>query len=96
MKTTRSTRRSTLAVCVITLLLAALTFGATSRASSGSTQGVTKDEIKVGIAIIQFSAIADFVDYTFGDTEAVSRVFVDYINDNGGINGRKIVPVYKE
>ncbi len=96
MRTTRTTRRSTLAACVITLLLAALTFGATSRASSGSTQGVTKDEIKVGIAIIQFSAIADFIDYTFGDTEAISRVFVDYINDNGGINGRKIVPVYKE
>jgi ABC-type branched-subunit amino acid transport system substrate-binding protein len=79
------------------LLLAALTFGATARGtSSGATQGVTKDSIKIGIPLIQFSAIKDFVDYTFGDTEAVSRVFVDYINENGGINGRKIVPVYKE
>jgi branched-chain amino acid transport system substrate-binding protein len=96
MGTTRTTRRSTLAVCVVTLLLAALTFGATGRASSGGTQGVTKDEIKLGIAIIDFSSIKDFIDYTFGDTEAISRVFVDYINKNGGINGRKIVPVYKE
>ena len=40
--------------------------------------------------------IKDFVDYEFGDTEAISKVFVDYINDNGGINGRKIVPVYKK
>jgi ABC-type branched-subunit amino acid transport system substrate-binding protein len=96
METTRFTRRSTLTVCVITLLLAALTFGATGRASSGGTQGVTKTEIKVGIPLIDFSSIKDFVDYTFGDTEAISRVFVDSINKNGGINGRKIVPVYKK
>jgi len=90
-------RHATLSLCIVVLVLAALTLGATNRASSaGSTQGVTKDSIKVGIAIIQYSAIADFVDYTFGDTKAVSQVFVDYINNNGGINGRKIIPVFKE
>ena len=94
---TRTTRRTTLTICVITLLLAALTLGATSRASdSGTTQGVTKDEIKVGIPLVDFNAIKDFVDYTFGDTEAISKVFVDYINKNGGIDGRNIVPVYKK
>jgi branched-chain amino acid transport system substrate-binding protein len=92
-----TTRRTTLTVCVVTLLLAALTFGATTRGSSSTaTQGVTKDSIKVGIPLIQFSAIKDFVDYTFGDTEAISKVFVDYINKNGGVDGRKLVPVYKE
>jgi ABC-type branched-subunit amino acid transport system substrate-binding protein len=91
-------RRTTLTICVVTLLLAALTFGATTRGTSSSTntQGVTKDSIKVGIPIIEFDAIKDFVDYTFGDPEATSKIFVDYINKNGGINGRKIVPVYKE
>ena len=90
-------RHATLSLCIVVLLLAALTFGATNRASSGgSTQGVTKDSIKVGIAIIDYSSIADFVDYTFGDTKAVSQVFVDDINNNGGINGRKIIPVFKE
>jgi ABC-type branched-subunit amino acid transport system substrate-binding protein len=94
---TRTARRSTLTVCVVTLLLAALTFGATSRAtSSGGTQGVTKDSIKVGIALIDWSAIKDFVDYTFGDTQKIAQAFVDYINSNGGIDGRKIVPVYKK
>src|SRR5829696_5407657 len=94
----RTARRTTFVVCVITLLLAALTLGATSRQSgSGSTQqGVTKDEIKVGIPLVDFDAIKDFVDYEFGDTEAISRVFVDDINKNGGINGRKLVPVYKK
>ena len=32
----------------------------------------------------------------FGDTQAISKVFVDDINKNGGIDGRKIVPVYKK
>jgi branched-chain amino acid transport system substrate-binding protein len=84
-------------ICVVTLLLAALTFGATSRASSSEpAQGVEKDSIKVGIPIIDFDAIKDFVDYEFGDTEAISKVFVDNINKNGGVGGRKLVPVYKK
>jgi hypothetical protein len=100
MGTRRTARRTTFTVCVITLLLAALTFGATSRStprqSGGSQQGVTKDEIKIGIPLVDFDAIKDFVDYEFGDTEAISKVFVDYINENGGINGRTLVPVYKK
>jgi ABC-type branched-subunit amino acid transport system substrate-binding protein len=93
----RITHRSTLTIFIITLLLAALTLGATSRgASSGGAQGVTKDSIKIGIPIIDFSAIADYIDYTFGDPEAVSKVFVDAINKDGGIDGRKIIPVYKK
>jgi branched-chain amino acid transport system substrate-binding protein len=98
MNTRRTVPRTAVTVCAITLLLAALTFAATSRASSSSntTQGVTKDTIKIGIPLVDFSSIKDFVDYTFGDTEAISKVFVDDINKNGGINGRKIVPVYKK
>jgi ABC-type branched-subunit amino acid transport system substrate-binding protein len=97
MGTTRIIRRSTLTISIVTLLLAALTLGATSRASSsGAAPGVTKDSIKVGIALIQFSAIADFVDYKFGDTKKIAQIFVDNINQNGGINGRKIIPVFKE
>ncbi len=93
----RALRRTTFTVCVVTLLLATLTFGATSRQSSSSSQqGVTKDEIKIGVPLVDFDAIKDFVDYEFGDTEAISKVFVDDINKNGGINGRKLVPVYKK
>jgi ABC-type branched-subunit amino acid transport system substrate-binding protein len=91
------TRRATLTICVVTLLLAALTFGATARGtSSDGTQGVTKDSIKIGIPLIDFTAIKDFVDYTFGDTQKIAQTYVDYINNNGGIDGRKIIPVYKK
>src|SRR5690349_1896450 len=59
----RALRRTSFTVCVVTLLLAALTFGATSRStsrstsrqsSSDTTQGVTKDSIKVGIPLVDF------------------------------------------
>jgi ABC-type branched-subunit amino acid transport system substrate-binding protein len=98
MVSTRRHRRSTWAICLVTLLVAALTLGATTRqaSSAGSTQGVTKDSVKVGIALIDFSAIKDFVDYTFGDTKAIAQTFVDYINKNGGVDGRQIIPVYKQ
>ncbi len=91
-----TTRRTTLTASVVALLLATLTFGATTQGTSSSSeaQGVTKDSIKVGIPLVDFDAIKDYIDYTFGDTEAISRVFVDYINKNGGINGRKLVPYY--
>jgi ABC-type branched-subunit amino acid transport system substrate-binding protein len=93
----RVTHRSILTIFIITLLLAALTLGATSRGtSSGGAQGVTKDGIKVGIALVDFKSIKDYVDYTFGDTKQIAQTFVDYINKNGGINGRKIIPVFKE
>jgi ABC-type branched-subunit amino acid transport system substrate-binding protein len=58
--------------------------------------GVTADEIKLGIAIVDYDAIAEFVDFARGDQEATAQVFVDYINENGGIDGRRIVPVMKK
>ena len=58
--------------------------------------GVSADTIKLGIAIVDYDAIADFVDFTRGDQQATAQVFVDYINENGGVGGRKIEPVYKK
>ncbi len=57
--------------------------------------GVTADTIKLGIAIVDYSAIAQFVDFARGDQQAIAQVFVDDINANGGILGRMIEPVYK-
>jgi ABC-type branched-subunit amino acid transport system substrate-binding protein len=58
--------------------------------------GVSADTIKLGIAIIDYDAIKDFVDFTRGDQQATAQIFVDDINDNGGIGGRMIEPVYKK
>ena len=84
------------AALVVTATLVALNGRSNARAASSSTQGVTKDSIKVGIAIIDYSSIKDFLDYNHGDQRAVAQSYVDDINAHGGINGRKIVPVFKE
>jgi len=96
MNTRGSSRRSVWAVSTVTLVLAALAFGATGRADSATTtQGVTKDSIKVGIAIVDYDAIKDFVDFNRGDQQKIAQTFVDDINKHGGVDGRKIIPVYK-
>jgi hypothetical protein len=71
----------------------------TEPATAGDTglgQGVTADSIKLGIAVVDYDAIKQFVDFTRGDQQKIAQTFVDYINANGGVAGRKIIPVYKK
>lgn len=58
-------------------------------------QGVTATTIKVGIVMIDYKCVEQFVDREEPDQQATFQIFVDEINKKGGINGRKIVPVYK-
>jgi ABC-type branched-subunit amino acid transport system substrate-binding protein len=62
---------------------------------TASFRGVTADSVKIGIVIIDYSKIAFAVDFNRGDQQKIAQTFVDDINANGGILGRKIVPVYK-
>jgi ABC-type branched-subunit amino acid transport system substrate-binding protein len=97
--TSRSSRwRAVLVGLVIAAL--ALSMGATAANAANSKlkdlgHGVNADSIKVGIAIIDYDSIADFVDFARGDQQETAQVFVDYINENGGVNGREIEPVFK-
>jgi ABC-type branched-subunit amino acid transport system substrate-binding protein len=68
--------------------------GATAAESTELGPGVTATEIKIGIPLSDFKAIAQFVDMTRVDQEANYNAFIKDINDRGGINGRKIVPVF--
>jgi ABC-type branched-subunit amino acid transport system substrate-binding protein len=54
--------------------------------------GVTADSIKLGISLVDFKCIQDFIDFTRPNQQAIYQAFVDDINKKGGINGRKIVP----
>ncbi len=66
--------------------------------SAGFTgPGVTATEIKIGITLVQSGTI--FGDVTgvpvdFGDTRAQANAVVEHMNKNGGIAGRKVVPVF--
>jgi ABC-type branched-subunit amino acid transport system substrate-binding protein len=59
-------------------------------------QGVTADSIKLGVVLIDYSAIASYVDFTRGDQKQAYQVFIDDVNKHGGIQGRKIVPSYQQ
>src|SRR4051812_22753237 len=77
-----------------------------SNASSGATTitldpqevkrapGVTADAIKVGITYVDLKAIAAVTSINHGDYEANYRAVIDDINEHGGIDGRKIEPVF--
>jgi ABC-type branched-subunit amino acid transport system substrate-binding protein len=95
-------RKSSWKVCFAALVVVALAFGASGAAGAASNgklkdlgHGVSAKAVKVGIAIIDYDSIADFVDFARGDQQKTAEIFVDYINKNGGIDGRQIDPVYK-
>jgi len=61
-----------------------------------SFRGVTAGAIKLGIVLVDYSAIADFVDFERGDQERTFQVLIDWINSEGGVGGRMIEPVFLE
>jgi ABC-type branched-subunit amino acid transport system substrate-binding protein len=72
--------------------------GATTSSTPKDTsldKGVTPTQIKLGVMMIDFSCIEQFVDAVEPEQQRAYQVYVDDINAKGGINGRKIVPVFK-
>jgi ABC-type branched-subunit amino acid transport system substrate-binding protein len=69
--------------------------GATTTTVPGNGPGVTATTIKLGIAMINFDCIKAFVDTAEPKQQAGYQAFISDINDHGGINGRKIEPVFK-
>jgi ABC-type branched-subunit amino acid transport system substrate-binding protein len=76
--------------------------GGGSGSSSGSFQpstalgsGVTPTTIKIGVALVDFTCIQQFVDQIRQNQDQVYQAYFNYVNANGGVAGRKIVPVYQ-
>ena len=57
--------------------------------------GVTPTSIKVGVSLIDFSCIEAYTNSVRFGQPAVYQAFINYVNQHGGVAGRKIVPVYK-
>jgi ABC-type branched-subunit amino acid transport system substrate-binding protein len=53
--------------------------------------GVTADSIKIGISLVDFKCIQQFIDFTRPNQQAIYQAFINDVNDKGGINGRKLV-----
>jgi hypothetical protein len=58
--------------------------------------GVTADAVKVGIALSDFSCIKQFVDFVREGQQQIYQAVIDYLNQHGGVAGRKIVPVFDQ
>ena len=66
--------------------------GATARRDDSA---VSKDEIKVGITYVDLAPVrAAGINRDHGDYEKTWRTVIDDLNKRGGVNGRKIVPVF--
>jgi hypothetical protein len=99
-------RRVIHAVVAVTALATLMTAcaGSGKKSSSPTTTGggqstalgvgVTPTELKLGVALIDFNCVKDFVDSIRVDQDKVYQAFIDDINAKGGIAGRKIVSVY--
>jgi hypothetical protein len=64
--------------------------------SHAAQQGVTDSTIKLGVAMVDFKPIQSFIDFNHGDEQEVTQTFINAINKAGGIDGRKLVAVYKK
>jgi len=68
--------------------------GGTGSVDAGKAPGVTADSIKIGVTYPDLEAIRDVIDLDYGDYVATYEALFDDINDSGGINGRRLEPVF--
>jgi ABC-type branched-subunit amino acid transport system substrate-binding protein len=87
------------------------TGGATSNSTTGATAtagstapavvskvpgtGVTATTVKLGVSLVDFDCIKQFVDSIRVNQQQVYQAYIDDVNAHGGIDGRKIVPDFK-
>jgi branched-chain amino acid transport system substrate-binding protein len=90
----KTPRRWLAAAVVLGIVLAgAASAGASTRAGT-DTSGVTKKDITLGITYVDLAKIRDIVNLDIGDFPKMYGAIIDDLNASGGINGRKVVPVF--
>jgi ABC-type branched-subunit amino acid transport system substrate-binding protein len=86
--------RKVFAIAAVLGLLAAGA-GAAGASVRADDSGVTKDQIKLGITYVDLSALKSRgINLDHGNYEKSFNAVINDLNSKGGVNGRKIVPVY--
>ena len=63
--------------------------------AGGSTPGVSKTTIKIGVSQIDLSSVVQYTSgLTQGDFKGAFTALIANLNKKGGINGRKVVPTF--
>ncbi len=68
--------------------------GSNAPISKAIGTGVTDKTIKIGVALVDFKCIAPYIQTTRIDEYKVYDAFIADLNAEGGVAGRKLVPVY--
>jgi ABC-type branched-subunit amino acid transport system substrate-binding protein len=79
---------------VIAVLIQTQPVGVAAAETSRSAQGVTPTTIKVGITYPDVAAVKNIISIDPGNYQKAYQALIDRIDAQGGINGRKIVPVF--
>jgi len=103
--------RRTLAAVITALALVLAACGSSSKSTTAGSatttpttthvvsktlgRGVTASTVKLGISLVDFTCIEQYVNSIRTNQQAGYQAFIDDINAKGGINGRKIVAVFK-
>jgi ABC-type branched-subunit amino acid transport system substrate-binding protein len=99
--------RSFVAVVAVVVVLTACGSGASKNRPTTATtkpvvaestalgQGVTATDIKIGVMMIDFGCLKDVYDTVRPDQQQAYQIFFDDINAKGGVNGRKLTPVFE-
>ena len=77
---------------VTVVLTVAFVVGVATNAAA--TNGVTAEEVKLGITYPDLDSIRDLTNIDHGDYEAAYQAVIENINKGGGAGGRTIVPVF--
>lgn len=90
-------RKRMAAVAMLLMAMATIIQLVAVGAAEGATQngnGVSSTSIKVGITYPDVAAIASIINVNPGNYQVAYTTLIDQINSRGGINGRKIIPVF--
>lgn len=87
-------RRWLVVLTVMASLAAAAPAAAAIRTGSATTNGVTPKEIKLGVTYVDLEAIRSQINLDIGNFPKMYTAIIDDLNAKGGINGRKVVPVF--
>jgi ABC-type branched-subunit amino acid transport system substrate-binding protein len=87
-------RKASAALAAFLFFSVGVELATTTSASAAPEQGVTPSTIKVGVTYADVAAIRNIINVDPGDYQLAYKTLFDQINAKGGIDGRKIVPVF--
>ena len=87
-------RKASAALAAFLFFSVGVELATTTSASAAPEQGVTPSTIKVGVTYADVAAIRNIINVDPGDYQVAYKTLFDQINAKGGIDGRKIVPVF--